>query len=150
MCGRDHRLSDKQPIAEAFSVKVGLDEIYCEPETNISPGSLQPVIYLDENGDRRIEMMRWGFQLPDRLQFLARSETVDRAEFWKESCRERRGILPADGFCSLGQDSPTVDEASEEKMNETSCIGGDILPPPPLVCSAIGAGNRVPCSDRFL
>jgi hypothetical protein len=39
---------------------------------------MQPVIYLDENGERRIEMMRWGFQLPDRLQFLARSETVDR------------------------------------------------------------------------
>lgn len=98
MCGRYQRLSDKQRIAEAFSVKVGLEEIYFKPEANISPGSMQPVIFLDEKGDRRIEMMRWGFQLPDRLQFLARSETVDRAEFWKESFRKRRCILPADGF----------------------------------------------------
>jgi len=50
MCGRYQRLSDKQRIAEAFSVKVGLEEIYFEPEANISPGSMQPVIYLDASG----------------------------------------------------------------------------------------------------
>jgi hypothetical protein len=29
---------------------VGLEEIYFEPEANISPGSMQPVIYLDASG----------------------------------------------------------------------------------------------------
>jgi len=50
MCGRCQRLSDKQRIAGAFSVKVALEEIYCDPEANISPGSIQPVIYLDASG----------------------------------------------------------------------------------------------------
>ena len=73
MCGRYKRRSDKQRIAEAFHVSIGLDELNLHPEEDIAPGSVQPVIF-ENDGERQIEMMRWGFKLPDRLLFNARSE----------------------------------------------------------------------------
>ena len=87
MCGRYKRRSDKQKIAEAFSVNAGLDETFFEPGDDFSPQSIQPVIHLNEDGDRQIEMMRWSFKLPDRPRplFNARSEGIERAAFWKNA-----------------------------------------------------------------
>jgi putative SOS response-associated peptidase YedK len=98
MCGRYERRSDKQRIAEAFQTYVGLEELYLEPENDIAPGSIQPVILTNPDGERQIELMRWGFKLPDRLVFNARSEGIADAKFWKESFRKRRCIVPADSF----------------------------------------------------
>ncbi len=98
MCGRYRRKSDKQRIAEAFSISTGLEELYLEPEDDIAPGSMQPVVLINEDGERQLELMRWGFKLPDRLLFNVRSEGIDTANFWKESFRERRCIVPADRF----------------------------------------------------
>lgn len=98
MCGRYRRRSDKQRIAEAFSIRVGLDELYIDPEDDIAPGSMQPVVSINQEGERQIERMRWGFQLPDRLLFNARSEGIEKARFWKESFARRRCIVPADSF----------------------------------------------------
>ena len=44
MCGRYRRRSDKQRIAEAFDVGMGLDELYLDPQDDIAPGSVQPVV----------------------------------------------------------------------------------------------------------
>lgn len=90
MCGRYRRRSDKQRIAEAFHVSIGLEELYFAAEDDIAPGSIQPVVLARYNGDRKIEMMRWGFQLSDRLLFNARSEGIDTARFWKEGFARRR------------------------------------------------------------
>lgn len=98
MCGRYRRRSDKQRIAETFHVGMDLGELYAEPEEDIAPGSIQPVVLLDESGEREIALMRWGFKLPDRHLFNARSEGIDRAPFWKDSFQERRCIIPADAF----------------------------------------------------
>ena len=96
MCGRYRRKSDKQRIADTFEVSAGLDEIDLAPEDDIAPGSIQPVVSITPEGERRIELMRWGFKLPDRLLFNARSEGIDIARFWKDSFAERRCIVPAD------------------------------------------------------
>jgi putative SOS response-associated peptidase YedK len=98
MCGRYRRRSDKQRIAEVFHVGMGLEEIYLEPEEDIAPGSMQPVVFNSESGEREMALMRWGFKLPDRLVFNARSEGIDRAKFWKNSFLERRCIVPADAI----------------------------------------------------
>lgn len=98
MCGRYRRRSDKQRIAEAFDVGMGLDELYLEPQDDIAPGSVQPVVLEHADGTRQIEMMRWGFKLPDRFLFNARSEGVETSRFWKESFRQRRCLVPADSF----------------------------------------------------
>ena len=99
MCGRYRRRSDKQRIAEAFAVHVGLDELHLEPEEDIAPGSIQPVVRLNDEGERQIELMRWGFKKEDgRLLFNARSEGIEAANFWKKAFSERRCIVPADSF----------------------------------------------------
>lgn len=98
MCGRYRLRSDKQRIAEAFAVRVGLDELYLEADDDIAPGSVQPVVAMNPDGLRQIEPMRWGFKLPDRLLFNARSEGIETAKFWKDSFRMRRCIVPADSY----------------------------------------------------
>lgn len=98
MCGRYRRKSDKQRIADAFEVIAGLDEIDLAPEDDIAPGSMQPVVSINPDGERQIELMRWGFKLPDRLLFNARSEGIEIAKFWKDCFAERRCIVPADAI----------------------------------------------------
>jgi putative SOS response-associated peptidase YedK len=59
VCGRYRRRSDKQRIAEAFEAGMGIDELYLEPEEDIAPGSIQPVVVANPDGVREIEFMRW-------------------------------------------------------------------------------------------
>lgn len=98
MCGRFRRKSDKQKIAKAFDVTAGLEEIEFDPEDDLRPQSMQPVIFADEAGERRIEMMRWGFKLPDRLLFNARSEGIEIVKFWKDAFLAGRAIAPGDAI----------------------------------------------------
>jgi putative SOS response-associated peptidase YedK len=98
MCGRYRRRSDKQRIAEAFETGMGLEDLYLEPDDDIAPGSMQPVVYRHSSGERALALMRWGFKTPDRLLFNTRSETVTTANFWKDSFLKRRCLVPADGF----------------------------------------------------
>ena len=98
MCGRYRRRSDKQRIAEMFGASVGLEELYLAPEDDIAPGSIQPVVINNDDGERQIEMMRWGFNLLDRFLFNARSEAIDSTKFWAERFKAHRCIVPADGF----------------------------------------------------
>lgn len=97
MCGRYRRRSDKQRIADAFGAGLGLDDIEFEPEDDIAPGSLQPVVFTG-GGERQIGLMRWGFKPSGRLLFNARAEGIDQARFWKDSFLRRRCIVPADAI----------------------------------------------------
>jgi putative SOS response-associated peptidase YedK len=97
MCGRFRRRSDKQKVAKAFEVTAGLEEVEFDPDDDLRPQSMQPVIYVNQAGERQMEMMRWGFKLPDRLLFNARSEGIERAQFWKDAFFAGRCIAPGDG-----------------------------------------------------
>ena len=85
MCGRFKRKSDKQKVARVFEVQGGLEEADFTPGDDLRPQSMQPVVFTNEAGERQIEMMRWGFKLPDRLLFNARSEGIATANFWKDA-----------------------------------------------------------------
>ena len=98
MCGRYRRKSDKKRIADAFEVSAGLKELDLASEDDIAPGSIQPVVSVNQEGERQIELMRWGFKLPDRLLFNARSEGIETSKFWTDSFKERRCIVPADAI----------------------------------------------------
>ena len=56
MCGRFKRKSDKKKVARAFQVHAGLEEADFAPGDDLRPQSMQPVIYLNEDGERKIEM----------------------------------------------------------------------------------------------
>lgn len=100
MCGRYKRKSDKQRIAEVFNVQVGLDDLPYEEGDDLSPQSLQPVIFTNDAGERQIELMRWAFKLPDRPRplFNARSEGIEHAKFWKDAFLKGRCIVPGDAL----------------------------------------------------
>jgi putative SOS response-associated peptidase YedK len=98
LCGRFKRRSDKQKVAKVFEVTAGLDELECDPGDDLRPQSMQPIIYTNEVGERQIEMMRWGFKLPDRLLFNARSESIEAAKFWRDAFLAGRGIAPGDAI----------------------------------------------------
>jgi putative SOS response-associated peptidase YedK len=85
---------------------MGLEDIYLEPEDDIAPGSVQPVVLTGEAGEREIALMRWGFKLPDRHLFTARSEGIERARFWKDSFQQRRCIIPADAIFEWQETEP--------------------------------------------
>jgi putative SOS response-associated peptidase YedK len=72
MCGRYRRKSDKQRIADAFEVTAGLEELDLGPDDDIAPGSIQPVVSINQEGERQLGLMRWGFKLHDRFLFNAR------------------------------------------------------------------------------
>jgi putative SOS response-associated peptidase YedK len=42
--------------------------------------------------------MRWGFKLPDRLLFNARSEGIETSKFWKDAFLKGRVTVPADAI----------------------------------------------------
>jgi putative SOS response-associated peptidase YedK len=99
MCGRYRRRSDKQQIAELFAASVDLEELYFGPEDDVAPGSMQPVIRINDDGERKIEIMRWGFKRENgKLLYNARAESITDVNFWKKSFSLRRCIVPADSF----------------------------------------------------
>src|SRR5437868_5283555 len=103
MCGR-YEAGQKQKIAEAFQVSVTLDDVYFGAGVECAPGSIQPVIYL-KDGERQVGEMRWGFKLPDRLLFNARSDSVTTSAFWRERLNHRC-IVPAGSFFEWQKTAP--------------------------------------------
>lgn len=98
MCGRYKRKGEKQKIAEAFLVNGSLEEADFDEGEDCAPGSIQPVVLMNQAGERNLTAMRWGFKLPDRFLFNTRSEDVTRSNFWKAKFEENRCIIPASSF----------------------------------------------------
>jgi len=96
-----------------------LADLYLPPDGDIAPGSIQPVVLTGEAGDREIRLMRWGFKLPGRLLFNARSEGIERSQFWNDSFRERRCIVPADAIFEWSQ----ADKGKKKPKYEISIPG---------------------------
>jgi putative SOS response-associated peptidase YedK len=98
MCGRYRRRSDKQRIAELFAASVGLEELYLEADDDAAPGSIQPVIRVNDH-ERQIALMRWGFTREDgRLLFNARAESIRDVNFWKKSWKNPKSNQWEDTF----------------------------------------------------
>ena len=88
------RRSDKQKIAEAFAVKVNLDQLDFAPEDDIAPGSFHPVVFTNNDGERDMELMYWGFTFPQRFTINTRADSILKSGIWKNSFEERRCIVP--------------------------------------------------------
>jgi putative SOS response-associated peptidase YedK len=103
MCGR-FTLTDPDPLRLRrrfnLSESVELDE---RPRFNIAP--TDPVLAIRENGGggRSVGRLRWGL-MPGRWAeghrslINARAETIERQPAFREAFRERRCLIPADGF----------------------------------------------------
>ena len=106
MCGR-YTLTNAAQLALRFSVPetAELAELAeAAPRYNIAPTQAVPTIRTAEQGDRVLQMMRWGFQpgwLAERAgpsPINARAETLLERPLFRGAVARRRCLIPADGF----------------------------------------------------
>lgn len=103
MCGRYQLVLPAEALRELFGVAADL--VPYPPRVNIAPTQPVHVVRLDPSGDRRVDLMRWGF-VPSfvkdpqsfRLIINARSESVVEKPSFRNAIRRRRALLPATGF----------------------------------------------------
>lgn len=102
MCGR-YSLTT---VPEAMRALFGFENLpNLPPRYNIAPTQTAAVVRLDETGARELAMLRWGL-IPSwskdasmgAKMINARSETVAEKPSFKGAFRERRCLIPADGF----------------------------------------------------
>lgn len=99
MCGRFALFTDPSDLAEQF----GLAEPSFEPTYNAAPSETLPVVLDDE--PETLSAARWGLvpswsdspgSGPDPIN--ARVESLPESNVFGEAYRERRCVVPADGF----------------------------------------------------
>ena len=106
MCGR-YTLTTPEGIVEdlgAANAEPAEPSEWWRPRFNIAPTQPAPVV-LARDGERRIELMRWGL-VPHWADSLAvgarminaRVETFDQKPAFRDAVKQRRCLVPADGF----------------------------------------------------
>jgi putative SOS response-associated peptidase YedK len=102
MCGRYTLASPTERLAEEFGVDASSTEL--APNYNVAP-TQQVAAVLEEGGQRRLEVLRWGLIPPwaddpgiGSRMINARSETAPGKPSFRRAFRERRCLIPADGF----------------------------------------------------
>lgn len=100
MCGRYTLASNADEVVEAFDVPpLTFDH---HPRYNITPGQDAPVCARDGRG-RRVGLLRWGLvpgwsDTPSQSFINARGESVATTASFRDAFRNRRCLVPADGF----------------------------------------------------
>lgn len=103
MCGRFAISLPNDAMAQLFKATPAND-LPILPNYNVCPTTQIHVIYREDD-QRRLAPMRWGFvphwyKGPNDGPLLinARSETLADKPAFREACRTRRCLIPADGF----------------------------------------------------
>jgi putative SOS response-associated peptidase YedK len=102
MCGRYTLTTPVEQLAEVF----GFDDssVNLPPNYNVAPTQGVAAV-LEEDGRRHLEVLRWGLippwaddpQIGSRM-INARAETAPEKPSFRRAFRERRCLIPADGF----------------------------------------------------
>lgn len=95
--------ASKKEVEDLFEVSTERDDFF-ESEYNITPGSLIPVVY-QEDDERKIYNFRWGLIPPDADEEKEGNDNFEvslndvKEEEWLTKCLEkRRCLIPANGF----------------------------------------------------
>ncbi len=102
MCGRYTLRSPVEKLAEEFGFDASSVEL--PPNYNVAP-TQEVAAVLSEGGERRLELLRWGL-IPSwaddpgigSRMINARAETAPEKPSFRRAFRERRCLIPADGF----------------------------------------------------
>jgi putative SOS response-associated peptidase YedK len=104
MCGRYTLSTPVGTLADEFGIAGPLPEV--QPSYNVAPTQEVPAVLAGTGGEgRRLEMLRWGL-IPSwaddpgigARMINARSETVAEKPSFRRAFKERRCLIPADGF----------------------------------------------------
>lgn len=111
MCGRYSLSSTAELVRETFDVEESADRETSDveesadlvPRWNVAPTQEAPVVRRSATGPRRLHLLRWGLiargaSSAAGAQINARSETVETLPAFRDAFRERRCLVPADGF----------------------------------------------------
>ena len=103
MCGRFVLETPLKATAEIFNAQIA-ESLVAVPNFNICPSENISVL-VSNSGKRKFGQMRWGFvphwykSVADGpLLFNARAETLAEKPAFRDACRKRRCLIPADGF----------------------------------------------------
>src|SRR5262245_58213863 len=104
MCGRYSLTSAPEAMRQLFDLDGPL--LNLEPRYNIAPTQDAPIIRAKDNGKRELAMLRWGLvpswskDGPDGAYSMhnARAETVADKPSYRGAFRDRRCLVPTDGF----------------------------------------------------
>jgi len=103
MCGRYSLLAPKKAVQRLFGCVTSA--INFSPRYNIAPSQIAPVVTRHNDGAQNLKLMRWGLapswstSTNNRYSlFNARVETVATKRTYRDAYRERRCLVPADGF----------------------------------------------------
>ena len=103
MCGRFVLETPLKATAEIFNAQMA-ESLVTVPNFNIRPSENISVL-VSNSGNRKLGQMRWGFvphwykSVADGpLLFNARAETLAEKPAFRDACRRRRCLIPADGF----------------------------------------------------
>jgi len=103
VCGRFVLETPLKATAEIFNAQMA-ESLVTVPNFNICPSENISVL-VSNSGKRKFGQMRWGFvphwykSVADGpLLFNARAETLAKKPAFRDACRKRRCLIPADGF----------------------------------------------------
>ena len=103
MCGRFVLETPLKATAEIFNAQMA-ESLVTVPNFNICPSENIGVL-VSNSGKRKLGQMRWGFvphwyksAADGPLLFNARAETLAEKPAFRDACRKRRCLIPADGF----------------------------------------------------
>ncbi|MDR4498716.1 MAG: SOS response-associated peptidase [Candidatus Scalindua sp.] len=103
MCGR-FALTDIDAVFSQYRVVIS-EGIRIAPRYNIAPSQHTPVLYLNREKERVLEMMKWGLvpfwakdpKIGNRM-INARAETLDTKPSFRHILKTGRCLVPASGF----------------------------------------------------
>lgn len=101
MCGR-YGLEDPDKIYERFDVT---NRVVLKPRYNIAPSQNLPIVVISGQGNRKVELMRWGL-LPSwasdpklaNMMVNARAETINKKPSYAKPLKHQRCLIPASYF----------------------------------------------------
>ena len=105
MCGRFLLTSLPDEFSALYDLPVGREGLPWSPRYNIAPSQPVLIVRLDATGARELALARWGL-IPSSARdtgsayhtINARAETVATKPTFREAFRQRRCLVPADGF----------------------------------------------------
>ena len=103
MCGRYTLSTPVEKLAGEFDISGPLPDL--PPSYNVAPSQEVAAIVAGGGGERRLELLRWGLipawaddsSIGSRM-INARSETAAEKPSFRKAFKERRCLIPADGF----------------------------------------------------
>ncbi len=128
MCGRFTYIYTWKELTELISLS--RDPLALSKRYNVAPSQQAPVMRIDAQGKRRLDMLRWGlipFWAKDKkIGFSlinARSESLSEKPAFRDSFRNKRCLVPISGFYEW-QKTPGK---TQKKAHYISAPGNKVL-----------------------